>query len=261
MVGVEVALATLLLFGAGLAVRSLMAALATDPGFRTEDVIAVAIEPPASQLTTGAERRSFYAEVEARIAALPGVESVGSIQLLPLTQSNWNFPYLAEGHPPPENAPLPSANFRTVSPGYFTTLGIPVLQGRAFDERDREGEPAVVILNRRMAEELWPGESALGKEVRIFGSMSTRVVGVVGDVRQHALERVPLAEMYLPFAQYALASMYLMARAPGLSETEWGRIREVVWSVNPAVAVPRVLKRGVLTMQELERCFSLGFEG
>jgi hypothetical protein len=133
-----------------------------------------------------------------------------------------------------------------------------VLQGRAFDERDREGEPAVVILNRRMAEELWPGESALGKEVRIFGSMSTRVVGVVGDVRQHALERVPLAEMYLPFAQYALASMYLMARAPGLSETEWGRIREVVWSVNPAVAVPRVVAlRELVSEAVAERRFAV----
>jgi predicted permease len=245
LIAAEVALATLLLFGAGLALRSLMAVLSTDPGFTTEGVIAVAIEPPTSQLTTGAERREFYREVESRIAALPGVESVGSIHLLPLTENNWNYPYLAEGHDPPVDAPLPSANFRSVTPGYFATLGIPLLQGRAFDARDREGEPDVMIINRRMAEELWPGESALGKEVRIFGNMPKHVVGVVGDIRQHALEREPRPEMYVPSDQYSLSAMYVLVRARGPS-TAFEQLRELVWAVNPRVAVPRVVRLGEL---------------
>ena len=241
LVAAEIALATLLLFSAGLTLRSLLAVLSTDPGFRAEGVIAVAIEPPTSQLTTGPERRQFYQDVEARMAALPGVESVGSIHLLPLTANNWSYPYLAEGHAPPENAPLPSANFRTVSTGYFATVGIPVLQGRAFDDRDRTGDPEVVIVNRRMAEDLWPGESALGKEIRIFGNLPKRVVGVVGDVRQHALELAPKPEMYLPSEQYTLAAMFVLVRAPAWTAGTLEQLRELVWLVNSGVAVPRVV--------------------
>jgi predicted permease len=241
LVAAEVALATLLLFGAGLTLRSLLAVLSTDPGFRTDGVFAVAVEPPTSQLATSDERRAFYGELESRIAALPGAESVGSIHLLPLTENNWNFPYLAEGHEPPEDAPLPSANFRTVTPGYFGTVGIPVLEGRGFEERDRLGEPGVVILNRRMAQDLWPGESALGKEIRIFGNLSKRVVGVVGDVRQHALELTPNPEMYLPSDQYSLAALFVLVRAPTWTRASAQQLRELVWSVNPGVAVPRVV--------------------
>jgi predicted permease len=266
LVAAEVALATLLLFGAGLTLRSLLFVLSTDPGFRTEGVIAVAIEPPNSQLTDGAKRRDFYGDVEARIGALPGVEGVGSIHLLPLTRNNWSYPYLAEGHAPPQNAPLPSANFRSVTPGYFGTLGIPLLRGRAFDDRDRAGEPEVVILNRRMADDLWPGESAIGKEIRIFGNLPKRVVGVVGDVRQHALELAPEPEMYLPFDQYSLAAMYVLLHAPTWSAGSLDQLRELVWSVNPGVAVPRVVPLEALVTESVaERRFAvqllLGFGG
>jgi predicted permease len=241
LVAAEVALATLLLFGAGLALRSLLRVLSTDPGFRTEGVVALSIEPPSSQLVTGAERREFYRELETRLAALPGVESVGAIHLLPLTPNNWSFPYLAEGHDPPVDAPLPQANFRAVSAGYFQTVGIPLLAGRAFDARDREGEPAVTVVNHRMAEDLWPGGSAVGKELRLFGSQPLRVVGVVGDVRQHTLELEPKPEMYLPSDQYTLASMSLLIRAPTLAAGSLESLRDLVWSVNPSVAVPRVV--------------------
>jgi predicted permease len=264
LVAAEVALATLLLFGAGLALRSLLQVLSTDPGFRTDGVIALSVEPPNSQLTTGAERRAFYGELEVRLAALPGVESVGAIHLLPLTDNNWSYPYLAEGHAPPQNSPLPSANFRAVSGGYFRTLEIPLLEGRAFDERDRQGEPAVVILNRRMAEDLWPNESAVGKEIRLFGSQPLTVVGVVGDVRQHTLELAPRPEMYLPSGQYSLAAMSVLIRAPTLAAGTLETLRELVWSVNPSVAVPRLLPLDQLVAESVaERRFAaqllLGF--
>jgi ABC-type antimicrobial peptide transport system permease subunit len=91
-----------------------------------------------------------------------------------------------------------------------------------------------------MAEDLWPGESALGKEVRIFGNMPKRVVGVVGDIRQHALEREPRPEMYVPSDQYSLSAMYVLVRA-GRPSTAFEHLRELVWAVNPRVAVPRVV--------------------
>ncbi|HEX9693315.1 MAG TPA: ABC transporter permease [Gemmatimonadales bacterium] len=151
----------------------------------------------------------------ARLGVLPGVEQAGTIQLLPFMQNNWAFPYLAQGHSPPASGRLPSATFRAVTPGYFGTVGMRVLAGRDVEPGDRSGAPAVGPINRAMAEDLWPGEDAVGKEIQLFGSQPFTVIGVVGDIRQHALKEAPRPEMYLPMAQFPLAGMVVMLRTTG----------------------------------------------
>ncbi|HEX7050478.1 MAG TPA: ABC transporter permease [Longimicrobiales bacterium] len=210
----EVALAMVLVTGAGLLLSSLYALRSVDPGLDTSDVLALELAPPPAEYG-GDRARIFYDQVRERFAALPGVRSVGAIQLLPFTTNNWSFPYLAEGHAPPAGEPLPTANFRVVTPGYFDAVDVPLLAGRRIDERDRADGEAVGIINRTLAERLWPGEDAVGRTIRLFGSNPFRVIGVVGDVRQHSLDVEPRPEIYFPLTQWPLASMVVMLETDG----------------------------------------------
>jgi putative ABC transport system permease protein len=208
----EVVLATLLVTGAALLLASFRSIRATNPGIDTHDVLAMRLAPSVTDYD-GARSRLLYDELLAGVRALPGVHSAGAIHLLPFTQNNWNFPYLAAGHAPPVNAPLPSANFRVVTTGYFDATDVRVIAGRAFDDRDVKDAPAVGMINRTFAELLWPGQSAVGREIALFGNVPFRVIGVVDDVHQHGLRRRPEPEMYRPLTQWTLSTMVLMVEA------------------------------------------------
>jgi putative ABC transport system permease protein len=212
LVAVEMAMSVVLVTAAGLVLASFQTVRSIDPGVDVTDVAVVRLLPHTQEYD-GAAAVELYRSLEARIAALPGVAAVGAIQLEPFTGGNWAFPYLAEGHVPVAGAPLPSANFRVVTPGYFDAVDMPLVAGRRFGPEDRDGAAGALILNETFARELWPGENPIGREVRIFGDRPFRVVGVVGDVRQHALDRAPSAEMYVPHAQWDLASMAVMVEA------------------------------------------------
>lgn len=233
LIAAEVALALTLVAGAGLLLQSVRTLRAVDPGMRTEGVLSLEVTLPPAEYD-GNRPRAFFALLHERLAALPGVESVGAIHLLPFTGSNWGFPYLAEGHAPPSGAPLPAANFRIATPGYFETVSMPVLAGRTFDGTDVADGSALVI-NRAMAEQLWPGEDAVGREIRIFGSMPARVVGVVGDVHQHALDQAPLPEMYRPLSQWHVTTMVVMLRTSGDPRRLADAARAVVRDIDPHV--------------------------
>ncbi len=223
----EVALAMVIVTGAALLLGSLRALRAVDAGLSPDNVLAVHLAPPDEQFRDQRSPR-YYAEVMERLAAQPGVERVGAIHLLPFTQNNWAFPYLAEGYEPPADGPLPSANFRVVTPGYFRAVGVPVLAGRDVEPSDDASGVRVGVINRRLAEELWPGESAVGKEIRLFSSRAFRVIGVVGNTHQHALDRAPSPEMYLPLAQFPVASMVVMVRTDGDPASLAGAVRHAI---------------------------------
>jgi putative ABC transport system permease protein len=235
LIASEVALALMLVAGAGLLLQSLRTLRAVDAGMQTANVLAMEVTlPPAAY--AGERILAFYDELQHRLVGLHGVEAAGAIHLLPFTGSNWGFPYLAEGHAPPAGAPLPVANFRITTPGYFATVGTPVLAGQAFDPGHAAGGSDVVI-NRTMAEQLWPGESAVGREIRLFGSMPLRVIGVVGDVHQHALDEAPQPEMYRPLSQWPHGALFMMVRTAGKPETLADAAQRVVWDMDPDVPV------------------------
>jgi predicted permease len=242
LVASEVALAVVLAAGAGLLLRSFGQLYGTDPGFRSDRVLAIEIARPGAEFAAErAELADYYRDVQDRLAAVPGIASVGAIHLLPLTGGNWSFPYLAEGHEPGPDGNLESANFRIVTPGYFRTLGIPLLQGRDVAEADGSDAPGVGLVNQAMAEELWPGEDPVGKEILLFGNQPFTVVGVVGNVRQFTLDREPLAEMYRPLKQFSAGSLYMLVRGQTGDVASLGpRLREVIWEVDPDVPIPFV---------------------
>ncbi len=238
----QLALATLLVASAALLLRSLREIHATDPGFRTEGLTAVTVNMPQSRYPTPGERRAFVRSVESTLAALPDVREVGSIHLLPLTPANWSFPYLAEGHVARPDEPLPSANVRLVTASYFRTAGVRMVRGRAFEEGDGVDDPRVGVINEAMARRLWPGEDPLGKEIRLFGSQPFTVVGVVEDVRQHALTERSRAEYYLPYEQWgwAVTWLFVLVRSPRDAGTLAAQLREAVLSVDPVVPAPEI---------------------
>ena len=236
LIAAEVALAMVIVTGAALLLGSLRALRAVDAGLAADNVLAVHLAPP--DLAFRNERSPLYYDgVLERVGALPGVVRVGAIHLLPFTQNNWAFPYLAEGHEPPPDAPLPSANFRVVTPGYFRAVGVPVLAGRDVEPSDDANGLRIAVINRRLAEELWPGESALGKEIRLFGSQPLRVVGIVGNTHQHALDRAPSPEMYLPLRQFTVASMVVMVRTEADPASLAGPVRHAITEIDPDIPI------------------------
>jgi predicted permease len=264
LIAAEVALAMVIVTGAALLLGSLRALRAVDPGLEVEHVLAARLEPPA-QAYGGGRAVAFYDELLERLRALPGVEAAGAIQLLPFTYNNWAFPYLAQGHAPQASGRLPSANFRAVTPGYFRAVGMHLLEGRDVEAGDRSGAAAVGLVNRAMARSLWPGESAVGKEIKLFGSQPFRVVGVVGDVHQHALREAPRPEMYIPMAQFPLAGMVVMVRTAGDPAPMASSVRAAIHALRDDVPISDLRPLADVLTESLtrERFFAgvLGFFG
>jgi predicted permease len=191
----EMALALIVVAGAGLLVRSFVAVLSTDPGFRAEHVIKMFVPLTESHYPTSAAVGAFDHELLARICRLPGVTHCGAGSDLPLGGSDWNQVILPEGVAPSSQAKLPVASHTSIMGGYFNALGIVVKQGRALNEGDRGGAPYVVVVNEKMARTFWPHQNAVGKRLK-FGGMGPdspwhEVVGVMANARFDSMDKEP----------------------------------------------------------------------
>jgi predicted permease len=200
----EVALSLILLVGAGLMIRSFWKLQNVDPGFDTGNALTLSVGLPPTRYSEPQQVLAFHDRVLEQISALPGVVAVGSTTTVPLTGGGSRQPFTVEGRPAPPVSEQPLAQTRYVSPDYFRAMGIPLRQGRAFEDRDREGAPQVVIISEAMARRFWPGENPVGK--RLTASFHERqgpreIVGVVGDVKSRGLDDEAGATMYLPFRQ------------------------------------------------------------
>jgi len=192
----EIALACVLLVGAGLLVRSFLRVLDVNLGFRPERAAALRVDPDASY-STQARQNAYFDEVLRRARSVPGIEGAGLTDALPLGRNrSWGSPAKGQVYP---KGKFPSAFVRVVTDGYLGAMGIPLREGRDLAERDGPKDDPVILINETMARTLFPGESAVGKIIRACGER--RVVGVVGDVRHLALEQGAGMEMYLPMRQ------------------------------------------------------------
>ena len=206
----EVALACVLLVGAGLLIRSFLRLLEVDPGFRPEQAAAWRIEM-GPKYETPAQQDAFYREIVRQVEAIPGVESVGLTDALPLGR-NRSWGVAAKGQTyTPETYPV--ALPRLIDPGYIRTMKIPLRAGREFTAHDTADTQKVLVINETMAERLWPDRDAVG-QIALLGREEWQVVGVVGNVRHSALDQGAGMEMYLPMAQNRdWGSMDLVVRA------------------------------------------------
>ena len=240
LVGGQIAMATTLTIAAALVLSSFARLSSVDPGIDTADVVAVEILPPADRYT-GEGYVAYYEVLLGRLRALPGVRGVGAIHILPFTLRNWAFPYLAEGQTPDADEPLPSANFRMVTPGYFDAVDQPVVAGRDVADTDDGGSPRVLLVNQTFAAMLWPQQDPIGRELRVYGSLPHRVVGVVGDVHQFALDQAVEPEMYVPLAQWSRGGsyMHLILEAPEAAQLV-PAARRIIAEIDPSVPITGV---------------------
>ena len=242
LVGGQIALAVIVTVGSGLMLRSLTTLLAVDPGLQGEGVLALKPNPPTGRYPDGTAFQAYYEQVVERVAALPGIESVGAIHILPGGTDNWSFPTFPEGWVAAPGAPTPSVNFRAVRGDYFRTVRIPLVAGRAPGDSDRADTEPVVAVNEAYVARFWPGEEALGKTLSIFSPTGTRhrVVGVVADVRQHTRDAPPLPEMYFSHGQVPWNQMWMwiVARVRSGSPMDQARaVQEAIWSIDPDVPI------------------------
>lgn len=202
LVRAQMALSTVLIFGAALFLRSLQAAGDTELGFETRSAAVVTVETLANE-STAEQRVAFLAEVERRLRANPAVEEFGVTGRMPLDLGNIIVTFDIPGVDPPPNSLHHRVEMTPVTPGYFSVMGIPLVEGRAFDDADRDGSQQVAILSRAAATLYWPGESAIGKVLFRGGDPEDVIVvaGVAGDVKIWSLGEPPRPHMYLPYHQ------------------------------------------------------------
>jgi putative ABC transport system permease protein len=242
LVAFEIASCLVLLTGAGLVLDSFVRLSRTDPGFDAEAALVAAVSAPDGAYPEDQQKRQLYEALHERLASIPGVDEVGSIHILPLDSSNWDFPLFPAGSVLGESETPPRANFRVVSPGYFRAMKIPLVDGRELTGADREGSTPVGLVNASFARAIFPGESAVGKEVHLFrpDGQSFRIVGVVGDVRQHGLALEPRPEMYRPFEQWSLGRNEIVLRASVDPASLAPAVRRAVAAVDPNLPIVRL---------------------
>ena len=213
----EVSLATMLVVSAALLASSFVQLSRVDLGFRPDSILTLHASAPEFLYRGDDAVRTLFDNVVRQIQAIPGVRGVGAIQLLPLTPDNWNPGVTVEGVPAAQQYPL-DVNWRTVTRDYFNVMNIPTRRGRSFTDADDQHAVQVAIVNDAFVRAVFREQNPLGRRIRTgFEGRNqwVTVVGIVGDVRQHAIEQPALPEMYRPFTQHPLGSMRLMVRVTG----------------------------------------------
>ena len=245
LVAAEVALAVVVVVGAGLLVKSLWRLRAVDPGFDPRGLVTFSMWPPPSEQDNPAKLAALYERVEQTVRGLPGVTHVALTNFMPLSGASLPSPVAIPGRVPD---PLhdPQVIFRTVSPGYFQTMRIPLRAGRAFTDADLAGGTAVLV-NEAFVQAFWRGEDPIGRAVVLHKAAQGRpdfgeplpgtVVGVVSDVHHFALAIPPGPEVYVPFTRNVWGHMVLVARAPSAPERLAATLRRIVRRAAPELPV------------------------
>jgi putative ABC transport system permease protein len=260
LVVAEIAIALVLLIGAGLLVRSFMQLLRVDPGFAADRVAALEVHV-WGRYRTPEQRRNFFNEAIERLRVLPGVEGAGAVSSLPFVPTDINTPFDIEGRPAPTDGAGPSAYAITATTDYFHAMNIPLRQGRFFSLTDREDTTPVVLVNKTMARRYWSGESPVGRKISITerGERTTcEIIGVVGDVRHEGLDSEPRAEFFLTHAQDPSGSMIFVVRTKGEPQQILQAAKNEIWAINKDIPFSRAVTMNQLVMKSLgERRFTL----
>ena len=241
----EIALALVVLTGAGLMTRTMYKIAHVDPGFRADHLLTMQLDLAGPRYDEhDDQKQSFQREALDKVRALPGVESAGFTLSLPIEGSVWGSVFVVADQPVPERSQLPSAAFNPISPEYLRTMGIPLLQGRLFTDADQEKSPEVVLINETMARRFWPNENPLGKRIKQGWPESKtqfrEVVGVVGDVKLNGvIESTPL-HVYLPLAQGSSSSLYLTVRTQVDAQTLTAPVQGAVHAVDNQIPLYEV---------------------
>jgi putative ABC transport system permease protein len=234
----EIAIALVLLIGAGLSLRSFQRLSDVNPGFRTRDLLTAPITLPDGRYPEEAKIRVFYRELLAQTRALPGVQGAALVMPLPYSGGNFNISLTIEGRPPPPPESPNVTPLRLASADYFSVMGIPILRGRAFTAADEApGAPLVAVVSESFVRKYWPAGDALGQHVRIGlnGSQLRQIVGVVPDIKPK-LDGPPSPELLIPLGEVTFPSFFAVVRAPHAASLV-GPLRAAVEAVDSTQAI------------------------
>ena len=246
----EISLALVLLFAAGLLVRSFQKLMETNPGFAPDHVITASISLPPSQYAQPSQLRSFQNSLLERMQHIPGARTAGIASDLPL-ESSWVRIFTAEGYNPPPGAAMNVDSHTVVAGDYFRALGVPLLRGRFFQPSDGANSPKVLIVSDSLARKYWPNQDPVGKRLKWGPPQSDSpwltVVGVVGDVKQQSLDKATLPHTYEPYSQLAdelivqgITRTYRLAvRTSGDPASAAASLKAAVWGLDRQLAVTR----------------------
>jgi len=241
----EITLSLVLLIGAGLMIKSFIRLSQVDPGFQTSNILTMRLSLPPADYQSLPKRRLLVQQVVSRLQAIPGVNAAAAISRLPLTVGNSSRNVSIEGRPTDPND-TPSADYRVISPDYFSAMRIRVLKGREFTDQDNESSN-VAIINDSMARRYWPGEEPIGQRIQTgnAGSPFLEIVGVVADIKHFGLDTDPKAEVYLPYTEDPWPFFTLITS--GNSSASVGEsMRSAVWAVDPNLPVPVIRSMDLL---------------
>jgi predicted permease len=254
----EIALALMLLAGAGLLIQSFRKLRDIEVGFRPQNVLAVNVAVAGSDHAQPDRRANFYREAVERLSALPGVQSASAVNHVPLAGDLFRLGIQIEGRPAPQPGNEPNAIYRVAMPGYFRTIGMQILSGRDFDQRDNEGATRGAVVNETMARRYWPGENPLGKRFRmnVVNGFTPwmAIAGVIKDARQWDWAAPAGNEMYIPYWQagdylhspMSFLTMTLVVRAAtpadGAGASLAPLIRDQLWAMDRNVPVTSMLQ-------------------
>jgi predicted permease len=254
LVASEIAIALVLLIGAGLLMRSFVRIRAIDPGFDAHNVLSMTISTAGRPEYVGVARENLYKTILDRVEAVPGVGQASMTNHLPLGGDVWSLWRTVEGRPIPERGKERSAVYRVSRPNYFATMHVPFIAGRDFDDHDTENAPPVLIINEALAEREFPRESPLGKRITLGDPRGTAkwmtIVGVVKDVKQGSWTDAAADELYIPFRQSGdlfysgtgphAAGMTLVVRTNIEPASLARAVKSAVWSVDRNLPVSHV---------------------
>jgi putative ABC transport system permease protein len=232
----EVALALVLLAGAGLLVRSFGRLLAVDPGFKADHVVMAQVFAYDRNGTPERMRNFFKSTIE-RMQSLPGVEAAGAVSAMPFALSNIDIKSTLDivGREPARDGEQRGTYVTIATPGYFKAMSIPLLEGRLLEDRDTETAPSVAVISHALSRREWPGESPVGRRIRIMWQgkpLGTEVVGVVSQIRHDGLDTAPRPEVFVPLAQAPFGSMTYVVRGPGDPMALIDRVKREIWAVD-----------------------------
>jgi putative ABC transport system permease protein len=236
LVAAEVALALVLMTGAGLLVRSFERLTSVDPGFSADGVVALQVFAWDRNPTPERIRAFFDATLE-RLRSQPGIEAVGAVSAMPFATANIDIksPLEVVGRPRPADAEQPGTYVTVATPGYFDVMSIPLRRGRFLDARDSERAPAVVLISDALRRREWGDANPLGQRIAVQwhgARIEAEVVGVVGQIRHDSLDSAPRPEVFAAFAQLPFSSMTYVLKGAGQPETLIEAAKREIWAVD-----------------------------
>jgi putative ABC transport system permease protein len=235
----EMALAVMLLAGAGLLIRSFTKLASVDPGFHATQALTFELSLPDSRYEQQPQQVGFFDQLLPRLRAIPGVQSAGAAMSLPMSGSNFVLTFEVAGHPPVPPSQQPAMQIRVATPEYFQTIGIPLKRGRSFTEDDRPGSPPVVLITESAARQYFPNEDPIGKTVTLGWSRGKgtpraggEVVGIVGDVKEAGLDEAEPPQLYMPYRQWPVQSMSVVLKTAVPPATVADAARRAVYATD-----------------------------